>query len=343
MSRYAIAAFVFTVIVVCSSCNNNQNSSGLIILSNSKIEVGILPEVGGRIVLLRKPGFKNILKSDEKLWQNPEKQKPKVSPFSDFKAFNGHITWVGPQKEWWLHQTLNEERKKTKVDWPPDPYLIYGQNEIINRTDTSIKMIGPESPISGVRLFKEISINSSGIVTVTTIAENIRKENISIDLWMLTRMDGFSQTYVPIEENGLLELVQKGTEEVEPTPYKILDKYFTFSPALPSKPKAEQIQEAHLYPSVGYIAGFNNRQVLVIRFNKLDKTIIHPDHGLVELYNYINENGDDTLLELEVHSAYKTLSPGETMSLTEKWELHAYNGEANSSQQIEFLKNINKK
>ncbi len=33
-----------------------QDNENLIILSNKNIEVGILPEVGGRIVLLRKPG-----------------------------------------------------------------------------------------------------------------------------------------------------------------------------------------------------------------------------------------------------------------------------------------------
>ena len=58
-----------------------QNNENLIILSNKNIEVGILTDVGGKIILLRKPGFKNILKSDEKVWENPEKQKPGISAF----------------------------------------------------------------------------------------------------------------------------------------------------------------------------------------------------------------------------------------------------------------------
>ena len=154
-----------------------QDNENLIILSNKNIEVGILPEVGGRIVLLRKPGLRNILKSDTKLWQNPEKQKPEISAFSDFKAFNGHITWVGPQSEWWTHQTLNMKRNEEKADWPPDPYLIYGKNKILSRNDSSLKMVGPESPVSGVKIFKEISIKSSGAVTITSTAENILNES----------------------------------------------------------------------------------------------------------------------------------------------------------------------
>jgi len=329
---------IVLILFLSSSAGGTGNGNGLIILSNNNIEVGILTEAGGRIVLLRKPGQKNILKSDEQIWENPEKHVPEISAFSEFKAFNGHITWVGPQKEWWIYQTLNEERKKTKADWPPDPYLIYGKNEIISQSDTSIKMVGLESPISGVRLFKEISINRFGKVTITTIAENTRDENISWDLWMLTRMDGFAKAYVPVEENGILELIQKETETVETTPYKIEEKYFTFNPSLPLKPKKEQIQEVHLYPSANYIAGFSERQMLLIRVDKLDQNLIHPNHGLVELYNYTNEKVDDNLLELEVHGAYKTLAPGEMMSLTETWELYHYNGGTNTTNQIKFLK-----
>ncbi|OGU35407.1 MAG: hypothetical protein A2068_01440 [Ignavibacteria bacterium GWB2_35_6b] len=78
--------------------------------------------------------------------------------------------------------------------------------------------------------------------------------------------------------------------------------------------------------------------MLLIRVDKLDQNLIHPNHGLVELYNYTNEKVDDNLLELEVHGAYKTLAPGEMMSLTETWELYHYNGGTNTTNQIKFLK-----
>lgn len=334
---------VISFLLICCNCSAMNCDSSLIILKNDKIEVGILPELGGRIVLLRKPGSKNILKADSTLWHNPGKHKPEISAFSDFVAFNGHITWVGPQNEWWVHQTLNQERKNTKADWPPDPYIIYGKNEIISISDTSLKMVGLASPVSGVRLYKEISINNRGIVTVTTTAENIRKENVSWDLWMLTRLDGFASVYVPIKENGILELLKSESESIEATPYKVVECYFTFNPSLPVKPKVEQVQEAHLYPSAGYIAGFSNEQMLLIRFDKLDFNLIHPKHGLVELYSYINETGTDNLLELEVHGSYKTLAPGERMSLTEMWEVYLFNGDKTSSSQIKFLESIIKK
>lgn len=306
-------------------------------LRNDRIEVGILPEVGGRVVLLRKPGLKNVLKSNERLWYDPEEHKPDISAFTEFKSFYGHIVWVGPQSEWWLHQDINETRRITKAVWPPDPYLIYGKFEIINRSDSYIKMVGPESPISGVRLYKEISIDTSGLVTFTAVAENIREESVSWDLWMNTRFDGDARGYIPIEGSGVPELVIREDETREITPYSVEDGYFTFRPSLPEKPGREQVQEAHLYPSDGLMAGFSEQQMLLIRFEKLDKHLIHPEHGLVESYSYVNENGDDRLLELELHGAYCTLAPGETMSLTETWELLPYDGDDNPQDHIKFL------
>jgi hypothetical protein len=329
----AIAIIVFISYINCCCTGKND----LIILSNDNIEVGILPEVGGRVVLLRKPGMRNILKSDERLWHDPDRYKPEISAFSDFKAFYGHIVWVSPQSEWWIHQDINEIRRNKKADWPPDPYLIYTSYEIISKGNAYIKMVSPASPVSGVRLFKEISIDSSGIVTFTVSAENIRKESVSWDLWMNTRLDGFARGYVPIEKNGIQEFIKSENKTREVTPWKIENEYFTFCPSQPDKPKTVQVQEVHLRPSTGFIAGFSKRQVLVIRFEKLDQNLIHPEHGQVELYNYVNETGKDPLLELEVHGAYCTLAPAEIMSLTETWEIRSYHGKTNARDHTSFL------
>ncbi len=328
----ALIAFLFI------SCTELK-IDGLILLSNNEIEIGILPEVGGRIVLLRKPGKENFLKSDSTLWKNANKLKPKISPYSDFIPYNGHITWVGPQDEWWIHQELNIERKKNKADWPPDPYIIYGKYDIIEKTDNHIKLAGTVSPICGLSMIKEYSISETGKVTIKVTAKNNRDEPVRWDLWMLTRLDGFSQAYVPIDKNGIIDLVINSSERVEITPYQINNNHFTFNPSLPSNDKMQQVQEVHLYPSQNYIAGFSRKQMLLIRFDKLVKKNVHPSHGLVELYSSVNKSGDDTLLELEVHGAYKTLLAGETMSLTETWELYNYDGDSNKQRQFEFLQN----
>lgn len=335
LKRIFLATLII-IILFAISCKKTGNNE-LLILENVNIKVGILPGIGGRVVLLSKPGMENILKSDQRLWQNPERYKPPITAFSDFKAFYGHIVWVGPQSEWWTRQDINKIRRNKKANWPPDPYLIYSRYEIVSKSDTHIKMVGPASPVSGVRLYKEISIDSSGIVTFTASAENMKNVNLSCDIWMNTRLDGFARGYVPIEKNGIQEFKINENKTIEITDWKIENDYFTFFPSLPEKPKTEQVQEVHLNPSTGFIAGFYSGQMLAIQFEKLDQSLIHPEHGQVELYNYVNESGDENLLELEAHGAYCSLIPAATMTLTERWEVLPYHGRANVADHIEFL------
>ncbi|MFO7890557.1 MAG: DUF4380 domain-containing protein [bacterium] len=336
MSKILEAFFLIVFVMIASV---NAQSNNVIIIGNSHIEVGVLPEIGGRVVLLRKPGCNNILKSEVPS-REVSKQKPEVSAFSEFKAFNGHMVWVGPQNEWWMHQDLNKRRKMQKAVWPPDPYLIYGAFEVVAQNDTMISMAGPESPISGVRLCKNISIDSRGMVTFTATAENIRTENVSWDLWMNTRLHGFARCLVPVEKDGVIDLLKKDDETIQATPYTIIDGFFTYVPSLPPKPKREQVQETHLDPSRGFMAGIDEQQLLIIGFDKIKQDRIHPHHGQVELYSYINDTGEETLLELELHGAYQTLEPGETMSLTETWQLESFKGIRSMEEQIGFVREI---
>ncbi len=332
---------IFLISSMCVFVNfsiSQQNKNDLIILKNDRIELGILPEVGGRIVLLRLPGYDNILKADENQWLSSDKLKPKITPFTGFEAFDGHITWVSPQKEWWIHQSLNESRRKAKADWPPDPYLIYGKNKVISQTDTSLVLKGIDSPISNLRIDKTISISKDGKVTVTSEAENISDKNICWDLWMLTRLHGFANAFVPFSEAGFIDLVKKNTETLEATPYEIIDGFLTLNPSTPKHNKREQTQEFHIYPSSNFIVGFDKNQMLLIEFEMLKKEKVHPNHGLVELYSHVNKDGTDSLLELEVHGEYKCFAPGEKVSLTETWKLSSYKGIDDKNAQIEFLR-----
>lgn len=334
-----LVLFLLINLIFFSGCKDIQPSQ-LIILRNNHIEVGVLPEVGGRVVFLRKPGLPNVLKSDSLLWTDSKAHKPAISPFSGFKPFNGHIVWIGPQKEWWAHQDLNPERREHKSDWPPDPYIIYGHFEITVQNDTLIKMVGPDSPVSGVRLEKEISITQAGIVTFTATLVNSIDKEVSWDIWMNTRLDGFAKCWVPVSEDGILDLMKKDTERTEATPYEIDSGFFTYLPSIPGAGHQEQVQEARLNPSAGYMAGFNNGQMLLIRFDKLDQNVIHPNHGQVELYSYVDRSGKDTLLELELHGPYKTLTPGESISLTESWQLFPYDGDNTSEAQLRFISDV---
>ncbi len=331
----------FTRIILCAvimiSCKEPalKVNQKLITLKNDRVEIGIVPDLGGRIVLLRQPGRNNILKSDPTQWHDPQ-SRPEVSAFSDFKAFNGHIVWLSPQSEWWIKQDINRERRDSKALWPPDPYLIYGDFKITEQTDTSITLLGPESPVSGVQLTKKISFNSTGVVTFDAAAKNIRKQPLSWGLWLNTRFDGAARCYVQANANALLKLAVTTTDgKIKPMPCEFIHGYFTFRPPAAEDSLTKYVQKAFINPAETFIVGFSQGQAIQISFKYVPPAQIHSDQAPVEIYNTVST--EESLLELEIHGPYRTLLPGESMHLTETWRLFKYDGENTVDSQINFI------
>jgi len=71
-------------------------------------------------------------------------------------------------------------------------------------------------------------------------------------------------------------------------------------------------------PFVASVVGGN---LLVVRFEKFERSQIHPSHGLVELFNHVEASKSNSFLELEHHSPVKVLAPGESISAWQTWEV----------------------
>ncbi len=302
-------SIVWLCLCLMSAASGERPDANLVWLTNSKIEVGILPQVGGRIVVLRKPGGPNLLKSDSSQWQPPW---PEVSAQSEFIPYNGHIVWLGPQKKWWTRQTINLQRKKQQADWPPDPYLIYGDYEVLRQSPNTLLLTGPDSPVSGVKLRKKIAIKPDGLVEFAVSAIGTRDSTLYWDIWMNTRMNGFDRAYVPVNPDNTPDFMIRESASIEPTPYQYIDDYFTFLPSLPEE-KREQVQEVHLNPAAPFIAGVHGEEILLIQFHRLAKGQVSPGHSQVELYNRITS--EDQLLELEIHGRYGAVSKADTLHM----------------------------
>jgi len=318
--------------------DNKDETASLIMLSNSHVEVGILPEAGGRIVLLRQPGKKNVLKSDPALWDSAKQEHPNVSVNSKFIPYNGHIVWLGPQSEWWIHQDVAPERKSDRAPWPPDPYLVSG-NYTVEEDQDKVIMTSPDSEVSGVRLTKEVSLESEGTVCFEVTGKNIRDSVIGWDLWLNTRLPGTTKCYVPVKDGGIMRIDGEETHEKDTMLYSIEKGFFTFFPEKPSEGKNNRIAKAFIYPAKNFMVAFNNQQALIIYFSLHPKEVIHKEQALVEIYNQVGTSPTDHLLELEYHAPYEKLMPGQEMKTSETWKLLEYNGNDNPEEHIAFIKN----
>lgn len=289
-------------------------------IENKQVKAIFLPDVGGRMVYFAPIGGENFLFSDSTLWEEPEAKRIKPSPDAKFKPYNGFITWVGPQSEWWSHQNLMPHKKERADVWPPDPYLIYSTCEIIEKNDTSISLEIKCSPISGLSLIKKFTLIDNKLLIEVT-GKNCRETTISWDLWSNARFDAFTPFKVPANENSIIKIQTEENEFKEIAQHKIGNGYFTFIPELPKHKNKQRISKAFIYPLRGELLVEKDNHQLKIEFEKVPFENIHPEQALVEVYNCVSASGITNVLELEHHSAYQTLKPGEEIYLIETWSI----------------------
>lgn len=313
----------------------------LIYIENSGTRLGILTDVGGRIVYLSSNKSENLLKSDPAQWKEDKMERPEAGPFASWKAYNGHIVWNGPQSEWWIYQDVNPERKRTKAVWPPDPYLIYGQYAVTELKSNAIRLKSPESKVSGLSLEKLIEIEDDGSVLFKVKGTNIRNTPISWDLWLNSRVDGYANVYVPVESSRDAKVRSGGNANSDTVRWNITGNYFHYIPEVPPQGKTQRSSKAFITPSSNLIAAFVNDHCLLIRFPEVSPEKVHPAQAIVEIYNQITHHSEDALMELEFHAPYNLLAPGVSMETWEKWEIREYPGKESPEAQVQFLKEIN--
>lgn len=314
----------------------------LLMLGNEGIVVGILPQVGGRVLLLRRPGGRNVLLAYPDTWGEPAHERPEPTPYPDMqpKPYGGHITWVGPQEQWWRHQDLNLDYRQRGSSWPPDPYLTHGSYEVVERSETYAKLIGPKSPLTGVQLTKEITVKSDGTVTHRVTARNIRQTPVAWDIWSNTRMSPRTMCYVPVDSEKAVRWTNfpTGRRGTGPLPHEVVDGFFTFdvARAFPRR-RWKASDKAFLRATEGVIAGFSGSDVFLKRTPVVPEADLHPSVAFVEIFQWVERNSDEGLTELEFHSVHRTLQPGESMSFEETWQVLPYDGARTAQDHVRFL------
>lgn len=319
----------------------HPNEDALLILRNDHVVVGLLTDVGGRVVLLRRPDGDNVLKSDPALWCEPDSQRARPAADAGWKEYNGHITWLGPQSGFWTDQNIAPNRRK--AGWPPDPWLIYGSYETVDLSADAVTLASPDSPVSGVRMTKTVRIEPDGTVHVSATIENVRDRAVSWDVWSNTRMEGASRCYVPLGPEGALrlEFATRSPVRHRMTPHEVVDGWFTFDSGYRMPDGATgATAKAFMYPAQGLIAGFAPRDVFLKRFQPPPADAVHPEQAAVEIYQALSREPGRGLLELEAHGPFVTLQPGETTSFAETWRVLPWVGGGAPAEHVAFLNTL---
>lgn len=120
-----------------------------------------------------------------------------------------------------------------------------------------------------------------------------------------------------------------------------MDGFFTFR-VLDGIPAGmtDLVAKAFINPSEGVLAAFVGGDVFLKRADIVPPEQTHPDQAFAEVWNNIYVDTGKSLLELELHGAYRTLAPGESMEIEETWEVHPYAGENTTAAHVAFLKGL---
>lgn len=297
-----------------------QEGSSMVFILSEDLRIGLLPDVGGRMVFFGAPGGENLLYSDSTLWNEPEGDRITPSPDAGFKAYNGLIYWLGPQSQWWRQQKVNSGRYKRGDWWPPDPYLIYSEYSVEILSDTSVLLASPDSPVSGVQMKKKYAVSGDKLF-ITVSLQNMRDEPIAWDIWSNARFEAFTPFRIPLDSSEIVRIKAEETDKVDIIPYSIGNGYFSLQPVQPSEGKLYSETKAFLHPDEGRMLVDKGQYKLTIEFDVVPREKIHPEQGLVEVYNKVSTDGKSNLLELEHHSAYETIPPGGALYMRESWKL----------------------
>lgn len=339
-AEYRRAVAIAVLAAVASSrvaTADPQMEGGLLMLRNEHVEVGILAAVGGRVVLLRRPGGENVLFADPQQWTEPPERRPTVDAEAGFRAYNGHITWLGPQRDWWAHQTLNTGRRERRASWPPDPYIVCAPYEVVSASSSNVVLRGPESPVSGVRVGKRIDLGPTGSVRFEATITNLRQEPVAWGIWSNTRLPPEARVYVPILRGQRLRIETQVWDANEFLFFGATNGFFCSRILAGRAPRAAWAK-AGLWPETVTMVGFAAGEAFVKRMLPGDGPV-HRDHAPVEIYTDLQPDGGG-LVELEAHGPYTTLAPGESMSLLETWELIPYAGADTPEAHTRFLERL---
>jgi hypothetical protein len=336
----AITIFMLSVLLILS-CKKHivaDETNPIIVLENAGVKLKVMTK-GGRVIGLYQNNGSNIFKSPETI---SKIDVPEPQPNTQFVPINGHIVWAGPQQDFWKQQTVNKDLLKKESRWPPDPYLIYGAYQILRQTDTSVILKSPQSPVSGLQLTKNISIDHGGAVFFKVTGENIREEDtIAWDLWLNTRLDGNARCYVPVKDtSGIVRTKQnRWNKSITGLMHIVTEGFFTFIPQEVPENKSGRASKAFLIPNKPFMTGFTGEYALFIHFELYDPSLTHSDQSMIEIYNRVQKNqSENSILELEYHSHYKVLAPGDSISAYEKWEVFKYPGANTTNAHIDFIK-----
>lgn len=281
------------------------------LIGNGALVVGVLPDVGGRVVALRTHDGENLLDGRPDEWTELPEGHPNPPHDLRWKQNRGQVVWLGPQAEFWEHQVVRPEKKGS--GWPPDPTITQAAYEVLEHEPDRIVLESPPSEVWGVVVRKTIVAQPDGKILFEAEARNVTDAVLPKGLWFNFRARPDARVFVPVRDGRDVRI-----ENPVGVVGEVVDGLFglKIDPGHAGKASGK----AFVDPSAGVIVAKFAEGCLVLRFDETSTEEVAPGQAPVEIFRSRDAAGDE-LLELEQHAPLVELEPGGTMRHSETWEL----------------------
>lgn len=289
-------------------------------LTNGEIELGIAPEIGGRIISLQVQGEELLYVDQSRLGEtfdlgyldNLSRDKTAFG----FRLWGGDKTWVAPEKNW--------------IAGIPPLHLDAGKYEAVIQGH-SIRMTSPVDQETGLQIIRSVSMSEDGTVLLNQHFFNRGKHAISCGIWDVTQLLHPFHVYFPVSIKDLkpdMRFIASVREKDT-----LIQQQGDWVKIRCEKPLQFKYG-CHIYPGVAMaLREQANHTIVMARYFFIDPQAKYPHDDMVEVYN----SDHYPYLELEILAPLIPLNPGDQTTHQQQWQIKKYNGKVNIPAILEAL------
>lgn len=268
-----------------------KNYGSCICLENGTIRLIATIDVGPRIV------FFGFCKGQNVLFEDTDRNFYEINKgYGVWYAYGGHRIWCAPEK---MPETYYPDNVKVNVEY-----------------DGSKLTLTPEKTPFGKQFSLVISVADENTVIVENRITNCSTKPAEFAPWSVTGLAAGGTEIVPLcaDDNGFLPnrtMALWSYSSLQDKRFTLNDKYAL----LRQDPTNQDAFKAGFNVTGGQIAYVLNDQVFKLSFDSY-QPVAYPDF-CCNFETYTNR----LFLECELLGEMRKYQPGETASITEKWEL----------------------
>ncbi|MBU0468200.1 MAG: DUF4380 domain-containing protein [Candidatus Omnitrophica bacterium] len=287
-------------------------------LISKDVSLGIIPQMGGRIISLTHQGEELFFVQDE--FKGDIYYLDKIDNLRDkklemgFRVWGGDKTWVSPQQAWW--------EAIPPIDLDAGSYSI----KIDGNT---VEMQSPICRETGLRIIRRIRLDD-GIVHLQQTFRNETNNLINRGIWNVTQVLRPFEVYLPASRNNIKAYRDEGLNEDASSK---ISKESNFVKVLCDDNTHFKVGG---FIDEGIIVALRKTNAGTLAFSRLfdvDLKCQYAHNASVEIYNSKKYN----YLEIEVHAPLVTLGKGQEVSHSQTWILKRFDNNIDPEEVFRML------